>query len=105
VDDIGKPKGLDIKEKKVTLPLIFALNKASKPIKKQMINLVKNHGDDEAKINQIINFVRESGGLAYAEEQMFLYQQQAFDILYNFPESEFRAGLENLVKFTTERKK
>jgi octaprenyl-diphosphate synthase len=105
VDDIGKPKGLDIKEKKVTLPLIFALNKASKPIKKQMINLVKNHGDDEAKINQIINFVKESGGLAYAEEQMFLYQQQAFDILYNFPESEFRAGLENLVKFTTERKK
>jgi octaprenyl-diphosphate synthase len=105
VDDVGKPKGLDIKEKKVTLQLIFALNKASKPIKKQMINLVKNHGDDEAKINQIINFVRESGGLAYAEEQMFLYQQQAFDILYNFPESEFRAGLENLVKFTTERKK
>ncbi|HTN22169.1 MAG TPA: polyprenyl synthetase family protein [Pelobium sp.] len=105
VDDVGKPKGLDIKEKKVTLPLIFALNKASKPIKKQMINLVKNHGDDEAKINQIINFVRESGGLAYAEEQMFLYQHQAFDILYNFPESEFRAGLENLVKFTTERKK
>ncbi len=105
VDDVGKPKGLDIKEKKVTLPLIYALNKASKADKKQMINLVKNHNEDEAKINQIINFVRESGGLAYAEEQMFLYQQQAFDILYKFPKSEFRSGLENLVKFTTERKK
>nr|WP_294894559.1 polyprenyl synthetase family protein [uncultured Pedobacter sp.] len=105
VDDVGKPKGLDIKEKKVTLPLIYALNKASKADKKQMINLVKNHNDDEAKINQIISFVKESGGLAYAEEQMFLYQQQAFDILYTFPKSEFRSGLENLVKFTTERKK
>lgn len=105
IDDVGKPKGLDIKEKKVTLPLIYALNKASKADKKQMINLVKNHNDDEAKINQIISFVKESGGLAYAEEQMFLYQQQAFDILYTFPKSEFRSGLENLVKFTTERKK
>ncbi|WP_017257543.1 polyprenyl synthetase family protein [Pedobacter arcticus] len=105
VDDVGKPKGIDIKEKKVTLPLIYALNKASKADKKQMINLVKNHNDDEAKINQIIDFVRESGGLTYAEEQMFLYQQQAFEILYKFPKSEFRSGLENLVKFTTERKK
>lgn len=105
VDDVGKPKGLDIKEKKVTLPLIYALNKAATADKKQMINLVKNHNDDEAKINQIINFVKESGGLAYAEEQMFAYQQQAFDILYKFPPSEFRSGLENLVKFTTERKK
>lgn len=105
MDDVGKPKGLDIKEKKVTLPLIYALNKASKADKKHMINLVKNHNDDEAKINEIITFVRESGGLAYAEQQMFLYQQQAFDILYQFPKSEFRSGLENLVKFTTERKK
>ncbi len=105
VDDVGKPKGLDIKEKKVTLPLIYALNKASKSDKKQMINLVKNHGDNEDKINQIINFVRESGGLAYAEEQMLIYQQQAFDILASFPESEFKKGLENLVRFTTERKK
>src|SRR5690606_23839724 len=100
-----KPKGLDIKEKKVTLPLIYALNKASKADKKQMINLVKNHNDEEAKINQIINFVKESGGLDYAEQQMLIYQKQAFDILADFPESEFRAGLENLVKFTTERKK
>ncbi|HEX7366552.1 MAG TPA: polyprenyl synthetase family protein [Pelobium sp.] len=105
VDDVGKPKGIDIKEKKVTLPLIYALNKAKKPEKKQMINLVKNHNDDDTKITQIISFVKDSGGLAYAEEQMFLYQKQAFDILYKFPESEFRSGLENLVKFTTERKK
>lgn len=105
VDDVGKPKGIDIKEKKVTLPLIYALNKADKKEKKRIINLVKNHQDDADKINQIIDFVRESGGLAYAEEQMLQYQQQAFDILYTFPETQSRLSLEQLVKFTTQRKK
>jgi octaprenyl-diphosphate synthase len=105
VDDVGKPKGIDIKEKKVTLPLIYALNKASKTEKKSMINLVKNHDDDPIKITQIIDFVRNSGGLAYAEEQMLQYQNQAFEILYTFPESQSRLSLEQLVKFTTQRKK
>ncbi len=105
VDDVGKPKGIDIKEKKVTLPLIYALNKADKTEKKRIINLVKNHQDDADKINQIIDFVRESGGLAYAEEQMLQYQQQAFDILNTFPETQSRLSLEQLVKFTTQRKK
>ncbi|RKD18723.1 polyprenyl synthetase [Pelobium manganitolerans] len=105
VDDVGKPKGIDIKEKKVTLPLIYALNKADKPLKKQMINLVKNHSDNEDKLKQIIDFVRESGGLSYAEEQMLNYQNQAFAILDSFPQSAFKTGLQNLVRFTTERKK
>ena len=105
VDDVGKPKGIDIKEKKVTLPLIYALNKASKREKKRMINLVKNHDDHPDKINEIIDFVRNSGGIAYAEEQMAQYQQQAFEILNTFPDSESRLGLEQLVKFTTQRKK
>ena len=105
VDDVGKPKGIDIKEKKVTLPLIYALNKASKSDKKRIINLVKNHDDHPDKINEIIDFVRNSGGIAYAEEQMAQYQQQAFEILNTFPDSESRLGLEQLVKFTTQRKK
>ena len=105
VDDVGKPKGIDIKEKKVTLPLIYALNKASKSEKKRMINLVKNHDDHSDKINEIIDFVRNSGGIAYAEEQMAQYQKQAFEILNTFPDSESRLGLEQLVKFTTQRKK
>ena len=105
VDDIGKPKGIDIKEKKVTLPLIYALNKAEKAEKKKIINLVKNHNDDPDKINTIINFVRNSGGLAYAEQQMINYQEEAFKILAQFPASESLTGLENLVRFTTERKK
>jgi octaprenyl-diphosphate synthase len=105
VDDVGKPKGIDIKEKKVTLPLIYALNKASKSDKKRMINLVKNHDDHPDKINEIIDFVRNSGGIAYAEEQMGKYQEKAFEILNTFPDSESRLGLEQLVKFTTQRKK
>ncbi|MRX47929.1 polyprenyl synthetase family protein [Pedobacter puniceum] len=105
VDDVGKPKGIDIKEKKVTLPLIYALNKAEKANKKKIINLVKNHNDDPDKINTIINFVRNSGGLAYAEQQMMNYQEEAFKILAQFPASESLKGLENLVRFTTERKK
>ena len=105
VDDVGKPKGIDIKEKKVTLPLIYALNKAEKAEKKKMINLVKNHEDDPVKINEIINFVQLSGGLAYAEEQMMIYQSKAFDIISKFPESASKTGLEQLVRFTTERKK
>ena len=105
VDDVGKPKGIDIKEKKVTLPLIYALSKASKTDKKKMINLVKHHDDDPVKINQIIDFVKNSGGLAYAEEQMLQYQSKAFEILATFPDSESKLSLEQLVKFTTQRKK
>ncbi|MBB5648043.1 polyprenyl synthetase family protein [Pedobacter cryoconitis] len=104
-DDVGKPLGIDIKEKKVTLPLIYALNRADKAEKKKMINLVKNHNDEPAKIQQIIDFVNEKQGVHYANEKMAQYQQEAFDILYTFEESEARTGLEQLVRYTTERKK
>lgn len=104
-DDVGKPLGIDIKEKKVTLPLIYALNNSPSAERKRMINLVKNHNDDPAKILQIINFVKQTGGLQYAETQMKKYQAEAFEILNTFPESEARTGLGQLVLFTTERNK
>lgn len=104
-DDVGKPLGIDIKEKKVTLPLIYSLNNAPNDVRKKMINLVKNHNDEPGKIAQIISFVKESGGLAYAESQMKKYQQEAFDILNTFPDGDARRGLEQLVLFTTERNK
>jgi octaprenyl-diphosphate synthase len=104
-DDVGKPLGIDIKEKKVTLPLIYALNRTSKTEKKRIINLVKNHNDEPLKIQQIIDFVNENDGVHYAEQKMSQYQQEAFDILYTFEESEARTGLEQLVRYTTERKK
>jgi octaprenyl-diphosphate synthase len=104
-DDVGKPLGIDIKEKKVTLPLIYSLANTTSSEKKRIINLVKNHNDDPAKIAQIIKFVNETGGLQYAETQMKKYQDEAFVILNTFPDSESRKALEQLVRFTTERNK
>lgn len=104
-DDVGKPLGIDIKEKKITLPLIYALSKASSSEKRRIINLVKNHNEESDKVEEVIYFVRNSGGLAYAEMQMYHYQEEAFAILDRFPESESRRSLEQLVRFTTERKK
>lgn len=104
-DDVGKPLGIDIKEKKITLPLIYALNKSSHSEKRHIINLVKNHNDEPLKVEEVISFVRNSGGLDYATGQMQKYQQDAFDILNTFPEHSSRKALEQLVRFTIERKK
>ncbi|WP_214073244.1 polyprenyl synthetase family protein [Mucilaginibacter sp. dw_454] len=104
-DDVGKPLGIDIKEKKVTLPLIYALNNCTADEKKQMINLVKNHNDEPEKIALIISFVNRAGGLQYAETQMKKYRDEAFEILNTFPDVDARRGLEQLVRFTTERDK
>ena len=103
-DDVGKPLGIDIKEKKITLPLIYALNKASYLEKKRIINLVKNHNDEPSKIAEIIRFVHSKGGISYAEQKMQTYQREAFDILNQFPDHHARTALEQLVRFTTERK-
>jgi octaprenyl-diphosphate synthase len=104
-DDVGKPLGIDIKEKKVTLPLIYSLANTTDSEKKRIINLVKNHNDDPVKIAQIIKFVNDTGGLQYAESQMKKYQEEAFAILNTFPDSDSHRGLEQLVRFTTERDK
>lgn len=104
-EDIGKPRGIDIKEKKITLPLIFALNHTDRSERRKIINLVKNHSEEQDRVDEVVAFVREKGGLEYAEEKMFEYQRRAFEILYSFPESESRHSLEELVKFTTERKR
>jgi len=104
-DDVGKPVGIDIKEKKVTLPLIYALNNCDSAEKKRMISLVKNHNDDPEKIAAIVAFVNQRGGLQYAETQMKKYQDEAFAILNTFPEGDARRGLEQLVRYTTERNK
>ncbi len=104
-DDVGKPLGIDIKEKKVTLPLIYALNKSDKSERKRIINLVKNHQEDSKKIQEVIDFVNSKNGVHYANEKMLDYQNEAFDILYQFEDNEARRGLEQLVRYTTERKK
>lgn len=105
IDDVGKPLGNDIKEKKMTLPLIYALQNASWLEKRKIINLVKNNKEDKEKIQQVIDFVRNSGGLTYAENKMNQFKEEAFEILQQFPDSIYKNGLEQLVNFTTNRTK
>jgi len=103
--DIGKPLGIDIKEKKLTLPLIYALNHASRSERKKIINIIKRHNTKSEKVKEVIEFVHASGGLAYAKEAMYRYREEAFEILNDFPASDARESLKNLVEFVTEREK
>lgn len=102
--DIGKPRGIDIKEKKMTLPLIYSLNKSEKVLRNKIINYIKTDSKNEEKVKEVISFVKSMGGLEYAEKIMLKYQNQAIEILKTFPESEARNSLENLVFFFTSRK-
>ncbi len=104
-DEIGKPLGIDIKEKKMTLPLIYALNRASWTQKRSIIYLVKNESHKPRKVAEVIDFVKNSGGIEYATEVMKTYQDEAIRILHAMPASEYRYSLEQLVRFTIERKK
>jgi octaprenyl-diphosphate synthase len=103
--EIGKPKGIDIKERKMTLPLIYALSNASSSDKRRIINIVKNENENPKKVDEVILFVRASGGIEYATEKMKNYRQQALDILAEFPDNEARKSLNDLVMYTTERMK
>ncbi|MFI5133692.1 MAG: polyprenyl synthetase family protein [Chitinophagales bacterium] len=103
-EKIGKPTGNDIKEKKLTLPLIYALNKVDKPTRREMIYIIKNKNHITEKVRWVINKVEEAGGITYATEKMNLYKKEALDILYQFSESPVRKGLEDLVLFVTDRK-
>ncbi|MBW6490636.1 MAG: polyprenyl synthetase family protein [Lentimicrobium sp.] len=102
--ETGKPNGLDIKEKKMTLPLIYLLSNSSWIEKRHIINIVKNHSNDPGKVNVLIQMVNEKGGIAYAENKMLEYRELALQLLNEFPESNSREALEKLVIFTTERK-
>ena len=103
-EDIGKPTGNDIKEKKLTLPLIFTLNNISKLAKRALIYILKNENKNPKKIKLVIDAVIEAGGIKYAAEKMNAYRDEALEILYSFPENPTRKALEDLVRFTTDRK-
>jgi octaprenyl-diphosphate synthase len=102
--DVGKPTGNDLKEKKLTLPLIYTLNVVDKPTRRKLIYIIKNHNKDTEKIKYIINKVVEAGGIQYAIQKMNAYRDDALKILYEFKETDSRKGLEELVRFTTDRK-
>jgi octaprenyl-diphosphate synthase len=102
---IGKPVGIDIKEKKMTLPLIYALSNADKKEKSRIIGLIKNESHKPAKVKEVIAFVASSGGIAYANRIMTDYQQKAYAVLDQFPDSEIKEPLKKLVEFTINRTK
>ena len=103
--EIGKPLGIDIKEKKMTLPLIFALQKATWNEKRKIINIIKNKSHISAKVNEVIAFVKQSGGLEYAIEAMNKFADEAIAILQEFPDSEYKTSLSSMVSFTISRQK
>ncbi len=102
---IGKPTGIDIKEQKMTLPLIYVLNTVSKKDKDWLINSIKNKNTDKKRVNEVISFVKDHGGLAYAVSKMKDLQSEALEILMTFPKSQYRDALELMVNYVIERKK
>jgi octaprenyl-diphosphate synthase len=104
-EDIGKPTGIDIKEKKMTLPLIYALNNSSWLEKRKMINIIKNHNEESAEVRKVIDFVIAKGGIAYADKIMHDYKNKALEVLRQLPPNEARTSLERLLTYAIERKK
>ena len=102
---IGKPVGIDIKEQKMTLPLIHVMNNCSKEEKKWLINSIKNYNKDKKRVNQVIDFVKKQGGLEYAVAQMKSFKTQALNILENYGDSEYKIALIKMVDYVIERKK
>ncbi len=103
-DNVGKPTGNDIKEKKLTLPLIYTLNRIDKPTRRRLIYILKNENKNADSIKFVISTVEQQGGIRYANEKMNAYRDEALQILYRFPDSAERKALEELVRYTTDRK-
>jgi octaprenyl-diphosphate synthase len=102
-EEIGKPLGIDIKEKKMTLPLIYALSKAGWMEKRKIISIVKNESEKPKKVKEVIDFVKKSGGLEYANNTMNQFHEEAKLLLQTLPESTYRTSLDQLVQFTIKR--
>ncbi|WP_072764626.1 polyprenyl synthetase family protein [Arenibacter nanhaiticus] len=104
-EQIGKPTGIDIKEQKMTLPLIYVLNNCTKSEKKWLINSIKNHNKDKKRVKEVIGFVKENGGLEYAVKKMLAYKKEALSLLTAYPDSDYKNSLELMVNYVVDRKK
>jgi octaprenyl-diphosphate synthase len=100
---VGKPIGIDIKEKKMTLPLIFALNNSGYLEKRGIINIVKNKSEDQKKVKEVIDFVKAKGGIEYANIKMHEYKELAFSLLNELPNSEAKEYLKSLIDYVVSR--
>lgn len=103
-DAIGKPTGIDIKEQKMTLPLIYVLNNCTKTEKSWLINSIKNYNKDKKRVAEVINFVKNNNGLIYAEERMLQFQNEALQLLERYPKSDYKDALILMVNYVIERK-
>lgn len=102
---IGKPTGIDIKEQKMTLPLIYALNHCSDKEKSWCINSIKNHNKNKKRVKEVIQFVKDKNGFAYAEQKMVQFQQEALLLIKDFPQTVYKDSLTLMVNYVMERKK
>jgi octaprenyl-diphosphate synthase len=103
-DNVGKPTGNDIKEKKLTLPLIYTLNTVDKAERRKLISIVKNDNKDKKKVRYVLDAVAAANGIGYTEQKMQSYKKEALDILDSFPDSEIKTGFNQLVNYVTDRK-
>jgi octaprenyl-diphosphate synthase len=103
-ENVGKPTGNDIKEKKLTLPLIYALNNLDKATRREIIYIIKNQNKNREKVEYVIKKVADAGGIAYATKLMNTFRDEALAILHEFEDNDVRKGLEELVRYTTDRK-
>ncbi|NHF60910.1 polyprenyl synthetase family protein [Flavobacteriaceae bacterium TP-CH-4] len=101
---IGKPTGIDIKEQKMTLPLIHVLGNCNSKEKKWLINSVKNYNKDKKRVREVIDFVKQQGGLDYAVQKMLSFKEEALQLLAVYPESEYKSALELMVNYVVDRK-
>jgi octaprenyl-diphosphate synthase len=100
---IGKPTGIDIKEKKMTLPLIYTLNVCSSKEKSWLINSIKKHNRNKKRVKEVIAFVKENGGIEYSTSKMNDYKNRAIGILENYPPSEYKTSLIKMIDYVVER--
>ena len=103
--NIGKPTGIDIKEQKMTLPLIYTLNTCSEKDKKWLINSVKKHNNDKKRVKEVITFVKENGGIEYTTAKMEEYKAKSLQILNTYPDSEYKESLNTMINYVVNRKK
>jgi octaprenyl-diphosphate synthase len=100
---IGKPTGIDIRERKLTLPIIYTLNNSNKEVRKELIAIIKNQNENRKSVQRAVSLVEENGGISYSHEQMLSYARKALDIIRDFPENEAKKSLELLVDYTMNR--
>lgn len=102
---IGKPTGIDIRERKLTLPIIYTLNNSSSKVRKELINIIKNQNEKSSAVQRAVYLVKENGGIDYSHNKMKTYAKKALDLIKEIPENEAKKSLELLVDYTITREK